>query len=59
MGFAGSVNDSRIFKNSDLWMSVQENRTKFFPKNKYIIGDKAYPILSWCIPPYIDRGKTG
>ncbi|XP_025160530.1 protein ANTAGONIST OF LIKE HETEROCHROMATIN PROTEIN 1-like [Harpegnathos saltator] len=41
MGFPGSVNDCRIFRNSDLWMSVQENRTDFFPGNEYIIADKA------------------
>jgi len=57
VGFSGSVNDSRIFRNSDLLMSVQENRTKFFPGNEYIIGDKAYPVLLWCIPPYINRGN--
>lgn len=57
VGFAGSMNDSRIFRNSDLWMSVQENHAEFFPKNEYIIGDKAYPVLSWCIPPYINRGN--
>lgn len=28
--FAGSVNDSRIFRNSDLWMSVEEKRANFF-----------------------------
>lgn len=56
MGYAGSVNDSRIFRNSDLWMSVEENRAKFFPENEYIIADKAYPVLSWCIPPYINKG---
>jgi len=43
--------------NSDLWMSVQENRTRFFPGNEYIIGDKAYPVLLWCIPPYINKGN--
>ncbi|KAL6263075.1 hypothetical protein P5V15_005875 [Pogonomyrmex californicus] len=46
VGFAGSVNDSRIFRNLDLWMSIQENRTKFFSENEYIIANKAYPVLS-------------
>lgn len=23
----------------------------------FIAADKAYPILEWCIPPYIDRGN--
>jgi len=57
VGVSGSVNDSRIFRNSNLWMFVKENRTKFFPGNEYIIGDKAYPVLLWCIPPYINKGN--
>ena len=27
---------------------------KYFPGNKFILADKAYPVLNWCIPPYID-----
>lgn len=30
---------------------------EYFPHNEYIIGDKAYPVLSWCIPPYVNRGN--
>lgn len=29
----------------------------FFLGNEYIIGDKAYPVLSWCIAPYINKGN--
>lgn len=57
VGFPGSVNDYRIFRNSDLWMSIQENRIDFFPGNEYIIANKVYPVLSWCIPPYINKGN--
>ncbi|KAJ8914320.1 hypothetical protein NQ315_011307 [Exocentrus adspersus] len=28
---------------------------RYFPNNEYIIGDKAYPVLPCCIPPYINR----
>lgn len=31
----------------------------FFNANEFILGDKAYPLLRWCIPPYIDRGNLG
>ncbi|XP_018377994.1 PREDICTED: putative nuclease HARBI1, partial [Trachymyrmex cornetzi] len=57
VGFAGSVHDKRIFVRSDLWTEVGRNKRNFFPHNEYILGDKAYPVLSWCIPPYIDRGN--
>ncbi|KAE8746725.1 hypothetical protein FOCC_FOCC006589 [Frankliniella occidentalis] len=55
-GYPGSVPDNRIFRNSDLWFGVHENLNRYFPGDEYIIGDKAYPILTWCIPPFINRG---
>jgi len=59
VGFAGSVHDARIFRNSDLWRAANKtaNKNVFFPNNEFIIGDKAYPILSWCLAPYINRGN--
>ncbi|XP_071577460.1 uncharacterized protein [Temnothorax nylanderi] len=57
VGFSGSVHDARIFRNSDLWHAVTESENDFFPNNEIIIGDKAYPILSWCLAPYINRGN--
>lgn len=24
----------------------------------FIIGDKAYPVLPWCIPPYIEKSNV-
>ncbi|XP_025154404.1 putative nuclease HARBI1 isoform X2 [Harpegnathos saltator] len=57
VGFAGSVHDKRIFTRSYLWSEIHRNQEKYFPHNQYIIGDKAYPVLQWCIPPYIDRGN--
>ncbi|XP_043282199.1 protein ALP1-like [Venturia canescens] len=57
-GFAGSVGDLRIFRNSDLWHAVRENRRAFFPDQEYIIADKAYhPVMAWCIPPYRNIGN--
>lgn len=45
-GYASSVNDMRIFRNSDLWREVHNNYHYFFPMQEYIIGDKAYPVLT-------------
>lgn len=56
-GFAGSVGDLRVFRNSDLWREIQTNKQAYFPNDEYIIGDKAYPVLTWCVSPYIDRGQ--
>jgi hypothetical protein len=56
-GFPGSVSDTRIFSNSDIYKSVITNTDHYFPDNEFIIGDKAYPPLNWCVPPYINRGR--
>jgi hypothetical protein len=57
VGYPGSVSDTRIFRNSDLYNSVNNAQQQYFPREEFIIGDKAYPNLSWCLSPYIDRGN--
>ncbi|XP_018313143.1 putative nuclease HARBI1 [Mycetomoellerius zeteki] len=56
-GYPGSVGDRRIFRNSDLFWAAEHNMNALFPNGEYIIADKAYPVLSWCIPSYIDNGR--
>lgn len=56
-GYPGSVGDIRVFRNSDLWSEVQRDRREYFPNEEYIIGDKAYPVLHWCISAFRDRGN--
>lgn len=56
-GYASSVNDIRIFRNSDLWREVQNNYHHYFPAEEYILADKAYPVLTWCIPSYRNFGN--
>lgn len=56
-GYPSSVSDIRIFRNSDIYRMIEEERDRYFPPNSFIIGDKAYPIMQWCVPPYIDRGN--
>lgn len=54
VGYPSSVSDHRIFKNSDIYQNVINRRINI-PPNHFIIGDKAYPVLNWCIPPFIER----
>ncbi|GAB1867340.1 Protein ALP1-like isoform X1 [Camponotus japonicus] len=56
-GYPGSVGDIRVFRNSYFWSEVQRNRQLYFPNEEYIIGDKAYPVLRWCISGFRDRGN--
>lgn len=57
VGYPSSAHDSRIFKNSPIYKMIFEAKDRYFPGDEFIIGDKAYPVLSWCIPPYINRGR--
>lgn len=58
VGYPSSVHDSRIFKNSPIYKKIIAAKGMYFPGEEFIIGDKAYPILSWCIPPFIKRGRV-
>ena len=49
----GSVNDSRILKNSDFFVGVRNS--KFKNNNCYILGDCAYPLETWLMPPFKDN----
>jgi len=56
-GYPGFVEDLRVFRNSDLWNCVnQRNLLSFFHNQEFTIGDKAYPILGWCLTAYKDNG---
>lgn len=57
IGYPGSVSDCRIFRNSDIYRLITENLINYFPDGEFILGDKAYPLLQWCLPPYINRGR--
>lgn len=51
-GWPGSVHDSRVLKNSELW----ENGEVACQSN-HILGDGAYPIKKWLLTPYRDTGN--
>lgn len=55
-GYPSSVHDCRIFRNSIIYQNIKSNYRKFFPNGQFILGDKAYPNLTWCIVPYKDNG---
>ncbi|CAI6354135.1 unnamed protein product [Macrosiphum euphorbiae] len=55
-GYPGSVGDRRVFTNSLIYERILQNKNRYVPGQYFIAADKAYPILEWCIPPYIDRG---
>lgn len=57
VGYPSSVHDARIFRNSAVYKKAETHMQTMFPRNLVILGDKAYPVKKWCIPPYIDNGR--
>ena len=62
-GPPGSFHDSAHFKSTELYRKVQEGTMGGFhddpltwpsslPFPPYIVADKGYPLLSWCITPF-------
>lgn len=56
-GYPGSCHDANILRRSDLWKDVEEYGVESrFPAGTYLIGDGAYPNLSWLLVPYKNYG---
>lgn len=55
-GEPGSLHDSRILRRSELYRRCEENMNQFFPNNMFILGDSAYPVKPWIVPPFKDNG---
>ncbi|CAH1979324.1 unnamed protein product [Acanthoscelides obtectus] len=50
VGYPGSVHDSRVFRTSPLFGTLQEKCG-----NHFIIGDSGYPCVQYCLTPFQDR----
>lgn len=63
VGPPGSLHDSAHFKSTELYRKMEEGTMGGFhddpldweaglPFPPYIVGDRGYPLLSWCITPF-------
>ena len=52
-GWPGSVHDSRVFKNSDLYQTVHNK----FQDDSYLLGDSAYTLETWMMTLFKDHGN--
>ncbi|XP_053407684.1 LOW QUALITY PROTEIN: uncharacterized protein LOC123548132 [Mercenaria mercenaria] len=51
-GYPGKVYDARVFRESPLYQTGQERCG-----NGHILGDSAYPNISWLLTPFRDNGR--
>lgn len=55
-GEPGSLHDARVLRRSLLYEISQDDMESIFPNRTCIIGDSAYPLLPWLVPPFRDNG---
>ena len=56
-GWPGSVHDSRVFANSELYQEATSNNAVLFPGGSFLLGDTGYPLMTWCLTPFKDTGN--
>ena len=54
-GRPGSVLDSRVLRNSNIFDSASNRHDNVFPKNSQLLVEAAYPLKTW-MTPYKDIG---
>lgn len=55
-GEPGSLHDARVFRRSPLFQAANANTRTLFPNTTFLLGDSAYPSLSWLVPPFRNNG---
>jgi hypothetical protein len=55
VGWPGSVNDARVWRNCPLYQKLMQNPESLIPST-HLIGDKAYPLDTFLMVPFKDNG---
>lgn len=55
-GQAGALHDARVFRLSPLSNFTPEQQRDHFPNNEFIVGDSAYPGLSYLVTSFRNTG---
>jgi len=53
VNWLGSIHDARVFRNS----SFYKNYSQLIQDDDYFLGDSAYPISLFLIPPFKDSSS--
>ena len=57
VGWPGSVHDSRVFSNSDIFFNFSTNPLEYCSDGGFLLGDSAYPLSAFLLTPYKDYGN--
>ncbi|KAK6191317.1 hypothetical protein SNE40_003039 [Patella caerulea] len=55
VGYPGSAHDARVLRNSPIYEKAEDHR--IFEDDDHLLGDSAYPVKNWLIPPFKDNGQ--
>jgi len=55
-GELGSPHDARVLRRSLLYDTAENDMESIFSNETCKIGDSAYPLLLWLVPPFTDNG---
>ncbi|CAC5372738.1 unnamed protein product [Mytilus coruscus] len=56
-GVPGSRHDAHVFRQSGIYKAINENKRQYFPSEQFhLVGDSAYPVMSWLLVPFKDFG---
>ncbi|XP_018313213.1 putative nuclease HARBI1 isoform X2 [Mycetomoellerius zeteki] len=56
IGLPGRMHDARVFRQSPLFENMSNAKLRFIPRQLYLIGDSAYPLMINLMTPYKDNG---
>ena len=59
VGFPGDVHDARVLRRSQIYQAAEDvaHCKSVFPNESFLLGDPAYPCLSWLMVPFKDTER--
>ena len=45
-GWPGAVQDARVFRNTDVFVTISTDKDTLFADDSHLLGDAAYPLNS-------------
>jgi len=56
IGMPGRMHDARVFRQSELFVQLNNAENLLLPPNMHLVGDSAYPLMQNLMTPFRDNG---